>query len=396
MQRFIGLFVCVLAALGALSSTSFAAAPARLIQAQDQRKAIADQYIVVLKDGPSINAGSVAQSLGVSPKFTYSAAINGFAARLTPRQLKQLQQHPQVDYIEQDAIIAPEAAPTENEIAPAQTTPSGLWGLDRIDQRNLPLNNTYNATATASNVTVYVIDSGIYTPHMDFGGRATVAYDATGGNGIDCYGMGTHLAGTIGGATHGVAKGVRLRSVRIRDCYGYSSTSYLMAGVDYVRSQSARPAVAIMVLQGSASTAIDSMMLNLYNAGIYVVVHAGNENLNACNYSPARAYQLMTVAAASSTDARASWSNFGACVDLYAPGVSVLSTWYGSYTGTRSATGTEMAAAHAAGVVALYLSTDPTATMPTVTGWLTTNATTNVITGNPSGTPNRLLFKSTL
>lgn len=398
MQRLIGLCVCMLVAIGALTSPSFAATPARLIPAKDQDKAIADQYIVVLKDGPSISAASVTQSIGVSPKYTYNGVINGFTARLTPRQLKALQNNPQVDYIEQDSEISAGTAQPEGEASIEATQPvsSGLWGLDRIDQPIRPLSGSYTYNTTASNVTAYVIDSGIYTQHMDFGGRATNVYDAIDFNGQDCYGRGTHLAGTIGGATHGVAKEVQLRGVRVLDCFGYGTMSGILAGIDYVRVRAVKPAIAIMVVNGGISATIENAMTSLYSSGVYVVVHAGNNNANSCNYSPTRLTILMVVAASNNTDARASWSNYGACVDMYAPGVSVLSTWYGTYTGTRVVNGTEMAAAHVAGVAALYLGTNPGATMPAVTSWLNTNATPNVITGNPAGTPNRLLYKSTL
>jgi len=371
MQRFIGLFVCVLAALGALSSTSFAAAPARLIQTQDQRKAIADQYIVVLKDGPSINAGSVAQSIGVSPKFTYSAAINGFAAKLTPRQLKQLQQHPQVDYIEQDAEISAQVEQPQVSLKTTQT--SATWGIDRIDQPNLPLNGTYVYNTTASNVTAYVIDTGIANSHVQFSGRAASAYDALGGNGVDCHGFGTHLAGTIGSMSYGVAKGVRLRGVRVFDCFRSGTISSVLAGIKWVTDNAVKPSVAIFGSWTSYNATLNNAASNLANAGVYVALPAGDSGVDACTYSPGSTVALMTVGASNNTDTRPSWSNYGNCVDLHAPGVSILSTWING--GTNTISSTAMAAAHVTGCAAKYKATYGDVPQSTLNQWLTSNAT---------------------
>jgi subtilisin family serine protease len=386
MKRFAGLFVSGLVlSAGVLVGGSAEAAPAKFIAAKD--KAIADQYIVVLKDGPSINAGSVAQAVGANPNFVYSAALNGFAAKLNEGQLKALQNNPNVAYIEQDAEVS---------INASQTVGTGLWGLDRIDQRSRPLNSTYTYNTTASNVTAYIIDTGINTGHVDFGGRATNVYDSFGGNGADCNGHGTHVAGTVGGATYGVAKGVRLRGVRVLDCGGSGTWSGVIAGMDYVANNAVKPAVANMSLGGGANTSVNNAATNMVNRGITVAVAAGNSNANACNYSPAAASGVLTVAASDINDAKASFSNYGSCVELYAPGVNTLSAWIGSTTATRTISGTSMASPHVAGVAALYLAGNPGAAPSTVNSWIINNATTGVITGNPTGTPNRLLFKSTL
>ncbi|HEY0603067.1 MAG TPA: S8 family peptidase [Herpetosiphonaceae bacterium] len=374
----------VLTASMALNNPA-AAAPAKLVPAQG--KAIPNQYIVVLKDGPSINAGSVAQSIGVSPKHTYESVLNGFAATLNAGQLKALQKHPNVAYIEQDSEVS---------IQTTQPVSGGQWGLDRIDQRNLPLNGAYNYNATAANVTAYIIDTGIYPSHTNFGGRAAVAYDALGGNGIDCNGHGTFLAGVIGSTTYGVAKNVRLRGVRVLNCQGSGAFADVIEGLDWVRLNAVKPAVVNLAVGGGLNTSYNTAINNLYNSGVFIAAVAGSSNANACNYSPASAAGAYAVAASTTTDAKASFTNYGSCVDIYAPGMNITSTWIGSTTATNTISGTASATAHVTGVAALVLSVNPGYTQSQVTSWLNTNATPNVISGNPAGTPNRLLYKSTL
>jgi subtilisin family serine protease len=395
MKRLAGLFMSgvVLAASMALNNPA-AAAPAKLLPAQG--KPIPDQYIVVLKDGPRINAGSVAQSIGVSPRHTYEAVLNGFAATLNQGQLKALQKHPEVAYIEQDAEVSIQTTQPDIAIQTTQPVSGGQWGLDRIDQRNLPLNGTYNYNATASNVTAYIIDTGIYPSHTNFGGRAAVAYDAIGGNGIDCNGHGTFLAGVIGSTTYGVAKNVRLRGVRVLNCQGSGAIADVIEGLDWVRRNAVKPAVVNLAVGGGLNTSYNNAINNLYNSGLFVAGVAGSSNANACNYSPASAAGTYGVAAATITDAKASFTNYGSCVDIYAPGQNITSTWIGSTSATNTISGTASATAHVTGVAALVLSVNPGYTPSQVTNWLNTNATPNVISGNPAGTPNRLLYKSTL
>lgn len=340
------------------------------------------QYIVVMRPGTGLRA---AKEMDVQPRHVYDGALHGFAAALTPAQVERLRRNPDVQYIEQDQVMYLDA-----------TQSGATWGIDRIDQRNRPLSGTYTYTATGSSVRAYIIDSGINPDHTNFGGRAQIAYDATGGNGRDCNGHGTHTAGTVGSATYGVAKGVLIRAVRVGTCGSSLLTSDIVEGIDWVRTNHVKPAVANLSLGGGISSALDTATQNLINAGVFVAVAAGNSNINACNASPARVAAATTVAASTSTDAKASYSNYGSCVDLYAPGSSITSTWYSSNTATNTISGTSMAAPHVAGVAALYKATYGDASQATIDTWIKNNSTANVISGNPSGTPNRLLFKSTL
>ena len=348
--------------------------PAPLLSASSG--GIDGSYIVVVKE--DADPRSVAAITGVNPNHVYTAALNGFAAELNDGQLNALQHNPNVEYIEQDGV------------ASIATTQSGAtWGLDRIDQRARPLSGTYTYTTTASNVTAYIIDTGLQANHPQFGGRAAMAYGSA-----DCNGHGTHVAGTIGSSTYGVAKGVKLRGVRVLDCAGSGAYSTIIAGIDWVRLNAVKPAVANMSLGGGLNTSLNTAATNLANSGVFLAVAAGNENQNACNVSPASASGTLTVAASTSSDAKASYSNYGSCVDVYAPGSSITSTWLNS--GTNTISGTSMASPHAAGVAALYKGTFGDAASSTIVSWIINNSTANVITGNPTGTPNRLLYKSTL
>ena len=351
--------------------------------ARAQGTLIPDQYIVVFKSGIATKASMVARSNGVAATFVYDTVFNGFAARLNPSQLSTMQRNPNVAYIEQDQVMAIDT-----------TQSNATWGLDRIDQRNLPLSGSYTYTRNGAGVYAYIIDTGIQTSHSDFGGRAAVAYDATGGNGQDCNGHGTHVAGTVGGTQYGVAKGVQLRAVRVLNCAGSGSNSGVIAGVNWVRQNHTNPAVANMSLGGGYSSALNSAVTSMINSGVFLAVAAGNSNANACNYSPSSASGTLTVAASDRTDTKASFSNYGACVDVYAPGVSITSDWLNG--GTNTISGTSMASPHAAGVAALYKATFGNAASSTIVSWITSNATSGVIKGNPSGTPNKLLYKSSL
>ncbi|MGH7700739.1 MAG: S8 family peptidase [Gemmatimonadales bacterium] len=355
------------------------------------------RYIVVFTDevsDPGGLAATLVAALGGDLLHTYTTALKGFSAVLPDASVSLLRLDPRVALVERDR--------TMRAIDVQQMDGNGdPWGLDRIDQRSLPLSRTYSFTGTASGVHAYIIDTGIWTAHPDFGGRADNVFDAmllgvllptVGGE--DCNGHGTHVAGTVGGATWGVAKGVRLHGVRVLNCAGAGFTSDVLAGVDWVAANHTKPAVANMSLGGGFSAALNTAVTNLWNAGVFVAVAAGNDNADACQSSPAGASGVLTVAASTKTDAKASFSNWGSCVEIYAPGAGIKSAFLLGTTATLS--GTSMASPHAAGVGALYKATFGDAASSTVASWIITNATSNAIAGNPAGTPNRLLFKSTL
>jgi subtilisin family serine protease len=282
------------------------------------------------------------------------------------------------------------------------TEANATWGIDRIDQRARPLSGTYTYLSTGAGVTAYIIDTGIRFDHSEFGGRATTGFDAvtSGGNAADCNGHGTHVSGTVGGATYGVAKGVSLVAVRVLGCSGSGSTSGVIAGIDWVTSDhiAGHPAVANMSLGGSASTALDNAVRNSIADGVSYAIAAGNGNQggiaqDACKYSPARVAEAMTIGATDSNDRKASWSNYGNCVDWFAPGVSITSAWYTSTTATNTISGTSMATPHTTGVAALYLQTNPGASPQQVRDALYANTTKGVVTSSKT-TNNHLLFTS--
>ena len=337
-------------------------------------------YIVKVKDGA--DARAVAAVAGISPRFEYSI-INGFAASLTPGQLNALRHMAEVEYVEEDQVVQADA-----------TQSSATWGIDRIDQRALPLSGTYTYTSTGSTVYAYIIDTGIATSHTQFGGRAVNVFDAFGGTGQDCNGHGTHVAGTVGASTYGVAKGVKLRGLRVLDCNGSGSNSGVIAGMDWVKNNHTDPAIANMSLGGGYSSTVNTSANNLANAGVFLAVAAGNSNANACNYSPASATYATTVAATDRNDYRASYSNYGSCIDVYAPGSSITSTWLNG--GTNTISGTSMASPHVAGVGALYKATYGNAASSTIDSWVKNNASSGYVKSNPTGTVNKLLWKGSL
>ncbi|MFI0354502.1 S8 family peptidase [Actinomadura sp. 9N407] len=377
--------VAMLAAVplvAALASPAQAVTPHTPVALAAPGQGVNSQYIVTLKKGVSV--GDTVSKRGITTTHRFGKVLNGFAAKMSAEQLQRLQRTPGVAAIEQDGVVR--ASTTQNN------PPS--WGIDRIDQTNRPLSRSYTYTATGSGVTAYIIDTGIATSHSDFGGRASNVFDSFGGNGQDCNGHGTHVAGTVGGNAYGVAKGVSLRGVRVLNCQGSGSFSGIIAGMNWVANNHTKPAVANMSLGGGYSSSVNSATNNLASSGVFVAVAAGNDNRNACNYSPASAANGTAVAASTSTDAKASYSNYGNCVDLYAPGSSITSTWLNG--GTNTINGTSMASPHVAGVGALYKDANGDASYSTIRSWLTSNATSGVITGNPSGTPNLLLNKRSL
>ena len=303
---------------------------------------------------------------------------DGFTARLTDDRVRALRRVPGT-VVERDRPLAVTST--------SSTTPS--WGLDRIDQRALPLDGRYHWTTTAGTVHAYVIDTGILVSHKDFGGRAHVAYDALGGDGLDCNGHGTHVAGILGGTTYGVAKRVRLEAVRVMDCRGRSTTAAVLAGVEWVRKHAVKPAVANLSLGGGLSVVLDRAVDALADSGVVVTVAAGNDGGDACQSTPAAASRVLAVAASDRRDRRTPWSDTGSCVDLFAPGAAIPSDWLGG--GTRVESGTSMAAPFVAGAAALYLAKHPTDASATVVAWLEAHATAGRLAGVPRGTPNRLV-----
>jgi subtilisin family serine protease len=368
--------VLVLSVCGALAGS----APALASEGRTGEK-IPGRYIVVVKQDR--DPAAVARWQDARNRHLFRT-VHGFSATLSAAQVKALRGSARVAYVEADRVYT--ASTTQTMDSSGQP-----WGLDRIDQVNLPLSRNYTYTARGAGVTAYVIDTGIATGLADFGGRAQNVYDALGGNGADCNGHGTHVSGTIGGATYGVAKAVQLRGVRVLNCSGSGSTTGIIRALDWVRANAVKPAVANMSLGGGRSSTLNTAANNLANSGVFLAVAAGNESQNACNVSPASASSAYTTAASDRTDLRASFSNFGSCVDGYAPGVSVKSDWYTG--GTNTISGTSMASPHVAGVGALYKSAFGDASSGTVASWINSNASAGVIRSNPSGTPNRLLNK---
>jgi subtilisin family serine protease len=355
--------------------------------------AIPGEYIVVFRDGA--DAPGLARQLtaahGGTLRHTYQHAIRGFSASLPDAAVAALQRHPQVAYIEQDQPM--------HAISTTQT--NATWGIDRVDQRDLPLSTTYTYANTGAGVRAYILDTGIRYSHVEFGGRATFGFDAFGGNGSDCNGHGTHVAGTVGGTIYGVAKGVSLVAVRVLDCNGSGTTAGVIAGVDWVTANHVKPAVANMSLGGGASSTLDNAVANSIAAGVSYGLAAGNGDFlgrpaNACNSSPARVAAGITVGSTTSSDAESSFSNYGTCVDILAPGSSITSAWYQNDTQLATISGTSMATPHVVGAAALYLATNGTATPSQVSNALTSNASLNKISlhssSSSNGTPNRLLY----
>ncbi|MGD8278803.1 MAG: S8 family serine peptidase, partial [Gemmatimonadota bacterium] len=390
-MRRIALFgLAAVALLGACRDSSQPVAPPLDVRASMSPGFPADRYIVVLSPqtaDPDGEAGRLTSKWGGRLDRVYRHALKGYVAEMTDQQAAQLRRETGVQLVEKDAPVWASTTQT-----------NATWGLDRIDQHNLPLNGTYTYTVTGAGVNVYVIDSGIRASHVEFGGRANGVFTSINdGNGtFDCAGHGTHVAGTIGGSTYGVAKGVSLHAVRVLDCSGTGSVSGVIAGIDWVTANAVPPAVANMSLGGSASSALDAAVTNSIASGVVYAVSAGNNGVDACTQSPARAAAALTVAATNSSDSRPSWSNRGTCVDLFAPGVSITSAYNTSNTAIAVASGTSMASPHVAGVAALYLEQNPASSAGQVASAIVSNATTGVV-GNPgSGSPNRLLYSGFL
>ncbi len=380
-----------------LALTFFASVPTRskaqkgkLLHKPDKIK---NSYIVVLDDSVVGEKGaySIAPYLAKDMasaykgrlKHVYQHALNGFSVEMSEADAEALSQDYRVKFVEEDGPVK------------ATTTQMGAtWGIDRIDQRDRPLNGNYTYTPTGSGVHVYILDTGIRRTHTQFGARVVMDFDSIGDgqNGNDCNGHGTHVAGTVGGTTYGVAKGVLLHNVRVLDCAGNGTDATVIAGLDWVTANHISPSVGNMSLGGAASSALDTAVVNSINSGVTYAIAGGNSGVDACTESPGRVAAALTVGSSTSTDARSSFSNTGTCLDIFAPGSSITSSWNSSDTATNTISGTSMAAPHVAGVAALYLQNNTAASPATVANAIITTATTNHLTGIGTGSPNRLLY----
>jgi subtilisin family serine protease len=372
--------------VSALTATLFVSLPVSSMASADQDES-EGSYIVVMRSSDDLDGeeAEISRSGGRTEK-RFSRAINALSVKVKHSEAGRIRNNPKVLFVELDQPMY--ALDTQS--------PSPSWGLDRIDQRTLPLNSTFSASAKGAGVNAYIVDTGISSTHIDFTGRMSTGFSSiTDGNGTnDCNGHGTHVAGTTAGTTYGIAKSATLIPVRVLDCIGSGTTSGVIAGLDWIvgHHTAGTPAVANMSLGGGASAALDTAVQNVINDGVVMAVAAGNDGLNACNYSPARAANAITVGSTTSTDARSTFSNTGTCVDIFAPGSSITSAWIGSTTAISTISGTSMAAPHVAGVAAVLLGRFPSSTTAEVGTMLRTSATPNVVTSAGTGSPNYLLY----
>ncbi|MCQ1577760.1 S8 family peptidase [Streptomyces parvus] len=375
-------------ATAALPATAAERAPEGVILNADAPGTISDSYIVTLKDSAaksdSAKGKALAKKYGASIERTYRSALNGYAVEATAAEAKKFAADPAVASVSQNRTFT---------VSATQTNPPS-WGLDRIDQRSLPLDQRYTYPDKAGEgVTAYVIDTGVRISHSDFGGRAFNGYDAIDNDNVaqDGHGHGTHVAGTVAGTAYGVAKKAKIVGVRVLNNQGSGTTAQVVAGIDWVTANAQKPAVANMSLGGGADSVLDAAVQRSIDSGITYAVAAGNESTNASTKSPARVADAITVGSTTSSDARSSFSNYGSVVDIFAPGSSITSAWNSSDSATNTISGTSMASPHVAGAAAIYLADNPGSTPAQVSAGLVAAATTGVV-GNPgSGSPNRLL-----
>ncbi|XP_072041447.1 aqualysin-1-like [Amphiura filiformis] len=377
-------FVCLLLFI--------AVASAELSRLEKVKEPIPGQYIVVLKDATnldkfisSMELGAMAQGIQAEIRYKFGHVLNGFSLRIPDTFVEWLRGLDGVDYIEEAGVVRPQAD---------QANPPS-WGLDRVNQENLPLDDLYNYQYTGSGINVYVIDTGIRYTHVDFGGRAKFFYDyERNGDGSDCNGHGTHCSGTVGGNSYGVAKGVNIFSVRVFPCSSGSSTDIIIAAMDYVLAYGTTPAVVSMSLGGGVSNAEDQALVNLHNAGFVVTTSAGNDNSDACYYSPARVPEAFTVGATDDRDVRSSFSNWGSCLDIFAPGSSITSAWYNNNYASKTISGTSMSCPHVSGACAKLLERDSALTPGAVAQNIIDNSAVNKLSNIGTGSPNILLWQT--
>ncbi|MDR6220408.1 S8 family peptidase [Deinococcus soli (ex Cha et al. 2016)] len=360
---------------------------------QNTPEAIPGQYIVVMSAGTTAStlasqSGGLVQALGLDPQgvsilSVYTQALNGFAVKLNAQNLARLQADPRVKYIQQDSVAHATA-----------TQSSATWGLDRIDQRDRPLSGTYTYDTTASGVKVYIIDTGIRTSHGQFAGRATWGTNTTGdGQNTDCNGHGTHVAGTVGGSTYGVAKGASLIAVKVLNCSGSGSFSGIISGIDWaVSNKGSATAIANLSLGGGKDQAVNDAVSNANSRGLFMAVAAGNDNRDACAYSPASSAGAFTVGSTDSSDVRSTFSNYGSCVELFGPGTNITSSWYTNDSATNTISGTSMATPHVAGAAALVLAQNTGYSTSQIASALLNASSANKISNVGTGSPNKLLF----
>jgi subtilisin family serine protease len=383
----IGLWSLTALAVVACSDANSPSGPTRLAPYVESNgdltsQVVPGEYIVVLNDNVGDVMGASVAS-GAEVMATWDKALRGYAVRATPEQVRAIRADARVKFVEPNGRVS----------ITATQTPTPSWGLDRIDQANLPLNSSYTYPSLAAGVHVYTIDTGILLTHNDFAGRMSTGFDAitTGGNANDCHGHGTHVSGTIGGTIYGVAKGVTFHPVRVLNCSGSGTNTQVINGINWVAANKIQPAVANMSLGGSFSAALNTASNNLVIAGVVLAVASGNSSADACSFSPASADSAISVNAATITDARASFSNFGTCTDIFAPGNNIVSDYIGSNSATATLSGTSMASPHVAGAAALYRSANPGHTPAQVKAALLAGATLNKITNPGAGSPNRNL-----
>jgi subtilisin family serine protease len=350
--------------------------------------AVPNSFIVVLKDQKPGSFAASGQSLASEhqAKIThrYTSVVQGFAATMSENEARELAADSRVAFVEPNGVVKA----TEEQADPPN------WGLDRSDQQKLPLDKKYTYASKAESVNAYIIDTGINIKHADFGGRASVGTDTTGDgrNGDDCDGHGTHVASTVGGEAHGIAKGVKLFAVRVLGCGGSGSNASVIGGVDWVTQNAKKPAVANMSLGGTPSQALDAAVQKSIAAGITYALAAGNDDEDACGSSPARTKEAITVGATSIDDNRAGFSNFGSCVDIFAPGDGITAAWIGGTSTTKTISGTSMASPHVAGAAALFLAGNAEATPAQVQDGLVGCASSDVVQDPGTDSPNKLLL----